>query len=295
MTTLDDALAALEDEVQRALRTGDESHLDVLGYGEVCSVLRLDAPGGPYAAKRLPPFRRQSGLDRYQRVFAAYAAHLDAAGVRLAPTEVRALPARHGLRPAYAIQPIYPPERVAPAYLRACDVASGRVLADQLVDAVMRVASPRVGFDAQLANWVIDGDGGLRYIDLTTPLLRDERGREQLDVGVFVRSLPWGVRSLARVAAPRLVLRHFYRPRRILLDVTANLHKERLAQWIPIFVAAAHRRLEHPFTARHVDLYYRGISLMWEVVQQMRRLDRAWQLRVRRRPYRFLLPHPTRR
>ncbi|MGD2051709.1 MAG: DUF6206 family protein [Acidimicrobiia bacterium] len=295
MTTLDGALAALEEEVQRALRTGDESHLAVLGYGEVGSVLRLDAPGGPYAAKRLPPFRRQSGLDRYRHVFATYKAHLDAAGVRLAPTEVRALPTRRGGRTAYAIQPIYPPERLAPAYLRTCDIPTGRVLTDRLVDAVMRVASPQVGFDAQLANWVVDDDGELRYLDLTTPLLRDERGREQLDVGVFVRSLPWGVRSVARLVVPRLVLHHFYRPRGILLDVTANLHKERLAQWIPIFVAAAHRRLEHPFTSRHVDLYYRAISLMWELVQRARRLDRVWQLRVRRRPYRFLLPHPIQR
>ncbi len=294
MSPADDALAALENEVRRALRTGDESHLDVLGYGEVGSVLRLDAAGGPYACKRLPPFRHASGFERYRRVYQDYADHLAAAGIRLAPTELHALPAAGGLT-AYAIQPIYPPERVAPAYLRSCDAPSGRALADELTDAVVRVAGPRVGFDAQLANWVVDDDGGLRYIDLTTPLLRDERGREQLDVGVFVRSLPWAVRSLAQVVVPRLVLHHFYRPRGILLDVTANLHKERLAQWIPIFVAAAHRRLDRPITSRQVDLYYRGVSLMWEAVQQMRRLDRAWQLRVRRRPYRFLLPHSIER
>ncbi len=288
-------LAALENEVLRALRTGDESHLRVLGYGEVCTVLRLDTDTASYACKRLPPFRHEAGFGRYRHVYEQYADHLAAAGIRLAPTELRTLPSPDGGLTAYAIQPIYPPERVAPTYLAACDAASGRELADELTDAVVRVAGPRVGFDAQLANWVVDDDGGLRYIDLTTPLLRDERGRDRLDVGVFVRSLPWAVRSLARVVVPRLVLHHFYRPRGILLDVTANLHKERLAQWIPTFVAAAHRRLDRPITARQVDLYYRAASLMWEAVQQMRRLDRAWQLRVRHRPYRFLLPHPIER
>jgi len=294
MSPTTDELTALENEVQRALRTGDESHLRVLGYGEISTVLRLDTEAGSFACKRLPRFRHAASFDRYRRVYEEYVDRIAAAGIRPAPTELRTLPSRGGGLIAYSVQPVYAPQQVAPAYLASRDAATGRQLADEIADAVMRIAGPRVGFDAQLANWVVDDDG-LLYIDLTTPLLRDHSGREQLDIGVFIGSLPWATRSLARAVVPRLVLSHFYRPRGILLDVAANLHKEQLAEWIPAFVAASHRRLDQPFTSRHVDLYYRTAALMWEAMQEMRRLDRAWQRKVRRRPYRLLLPRPIER
>jgi hypothetical protein len=34
---------------------------------------------------------------------------------------------------------------------------------------------------------------------------------------------------------------------------------------------------------------------MYALIQRLRRLDRAWQRRVRRRPYPFLLPGPVAR
>lgn len=79
------------------------------------------------------------------------------------------------------------------------------------------------------------------------------------------------------------------------LDLAANLHKEQLTQWIPAVLEAANRALDTPLTADEVDRYYRSNARLWEVMLRLRRADRWWQRRVRRRAYPFLLPGPTRR
>ena len=57
----DGELAALEAAVERAL-AGEPGTVTVLGYGEISSVLRLDAAAGSFACKRLPPFPRGQKL-----------------------------------------------------------------------------------------------------------------------------------------------------------------------------------------------------------------------------------------
>lgn len=43
-------------------------------------------------------------------------------------------------------------------------------------------------------------------------------------------------------------------------------------------------------TAGDVRRYYARDARMWALLLGLRRLDRWWQLNVRRRPYPFLLP-----
>ena len=73
-----------------------------------------------------------------------------------------------------------------------------------------------------------------------------------------------------------------------------NLIKEGLGRWLPTFVAATNRRLGpahgKPLTLREVEKYYADDARMWGLLQVMRRADRYWQRKVRRRPYQFLLP-----
>jgi hypothetical protein len=41
--------------------------------------------------------------------------------------------------------------------------------------------------------------------------------------------------------------------------------------------------------------YYRSDARLWSLLLRVRELDRAWQRRVRRRAYPFLLPRETKR
>ena len=50
-----ESLQQLERDVERALDSRDDSHLRVLGYGEISVVVALELGEERYACKRLPP------------------------------------------------------------------------------------------------------------------------------------------------------------------------------------------------------------------------------------------------
>ncbi len=75
----------------------------------------------------------------------------------------------------YVVQPVLPAETLAPAILARSNPAAGHPLVEALVDTAAETVSNRLGLDAQLANWAWD-DGGLRYIDVSTPMTWDDAG-----------------------------------------------------------------------------------------------------------------------
>jgi hypothetical protein len=282
-------LAGLEAAVQHALSAGNEHQLHVLGYGEMTCVVAWPRADGPWACKRLPVFDDPVQLDRYRAVFDDYLVALAERGVDVHPTTVEAVPAAHGRIAAYCVQAKVPGESLAPARLRAADDREGAAILGGVLEHIDGVVSTRVGIDAQLSNWTVD-DGRLRYFDVTTPLLRDEVGRERLDTELFMATLPAFARPLVRRFALRSILDPYYDARRAALDLLANLYKEDLAVWVPTAVELANARLGTDFTEHELRRYYRRDARLWGLLQRMRRADRSWQQRVRHRPYPFLLP-----
>lgn len=285
----DDELAALDAAVEEALATGDASRLHVLGYGEISSVLACETARGTVAAKRLPPFPDDASYRAYEALVADYVAALEARGIGTVPTEVRRLE-RPGRPPvAYHVQPLLPGDRLAPRVLATATPAEAAALFERIVERVLAFVDAQHGLDGQLSNWVLDGDR-LLYLDLSTPLLRDEAGADRLDRAVFMASLPWLLRPVAARFLLDGILQKYFDPRGVLLDLLGNLHKERLAPLVAPLVAVVGDRVTPPHTEAEVLRYYRGDARSWALLQRLRRLDRAWQRRVRRRPYPFLLP-----
>lgn len=285
-------LARLETQVQEALRTTDGSALDVLGYGEITLVLRLRTPQGSFACKRLPVFPDPDRFDHYRRSLDAYLRRLTGRGLTVAPTEVWHTRGTGGHVIAYCVQRELPPERLCSRLLHTEDEAWVKNFFARFLDAVDAAVEPTLGLDAQASNW-IDLDGELTYLDVTTPLMRDSRSRELLDVRLFFTSLPWILRDPVRVAMSKSIFDKFYETRGVLLDFLGNLHKERLDALIPPFLEQANARLREPITADEVAAYYRGDARMWELIQRLRAADRFWHRTVRRKTYPFLLPPPV--
>lgn len=73
-------------------------------------------------------------------------------------------------------------------------------------------------------------------------------------------------------------------------DLAVNLCKERLDHLIPLVLELSAERWEPPLTEEEVRRDYRRDARMWALMQSVRRADRWWQRRVRRRPSSFLLP-----
>ncbi len=279
-----ETLEGLEAGVVDALDGGSPEDLAIIDYGEISTVLAADGTEGAVVCKRLPPMTRPQLAD-YEQVLAAYLDALSGRGLTVAPSEVHSV----GVDPvtAYCVQPRY--ARLLVDDLRSDDpvLVSSRV--GRLCDLVCAGARDGVGLDAQVSNWaVVDDD--LVYLDVTTPLLRDGEGRQQLDLDLFIASLPWAIRAPVRRFLLDEILSHYHSPRPALVDAVANLHKERLTDAIPALLVAANAVVDSPITAEEARRYYRQDALMWELLQRLRRADRWWQRRVRRRRYPFLLP-----
>jgi hypothetical protein len=282
-------LTQLDAAVVRALETGDESELHVLGYGEISSVLAWPDANGPYACKRLPSFADATQLDAYRALFDEYTAALRTTGVVVHESHLATVPHDDGRVVAYCVQPVLDPDSLGPALLARADVQHRRTLLERIVDHIASTIRPALGLDAQLSNWA-QRDGELVYLDVTTPLVRDADGNERLDTELFMASLPAAFRPFVRRFLMGGILDPYYSPRRAALDLTGNLHKEGLAAHVPEMVAIANERLGIDLTEDEVTRFYRREARMWTALQRARRVDRAWQRHVRRRPYQFLLP-----
>jgi hypothetical protein len=282
-------LERLEAEVEHALATGDASHLEVVGYGEITLVVRWTVAGRQVACKRLPGLAGDAAFSAYRSCVASYIARLAERGVVVPETTVEAVPRRDGSVTAYCVQPVLPAGSLLPRCLRSATAAEVREILGTLVERIAGCIDGRLGLDAQLSNWAWV-DGGLRYLDISTPFERDDRGRESFDVELHLASVPWALRGAVRRFALGAILDKYYDRRGALLDLAGNLHKERLAQLLPEVLEAVNRVVEPPITAEEAERYYRDDARMWELLQRLRRADRWWQRCVRRRPYPFLLP-----
>jgi hypothetical protein len=280
-------LEELERSVGAALDGKDADRLRVLGYGEISLVLGSPPDAPRWACKRLPPFPDAAAADRFVTLLDRYLAELAERGVCVLHTTTDRVIAPDGRVVFYCVQPVLPSPSLGPAIVADGSDAAG--LLTEIVDTVLRVVDDRVGLDAQLSNWAMV-DSRLTYFDVTTPMLRRADGRSELDTEVFLASLPWALRApVRRFVLPDIVGR-YHAPRTAVLDLAANLIKERLDSWIPTVLDAAAGRVTPPLTESEARADYRSDARTWELLQRVRRADRWWQRRVRRRIYPFLLP-----
>ncbi len=282
-------LGELERDVQHALDTGDESALEILGYGEISPVLAVTTQGSRFAVKRLPVFASREAFERYRQCFDDYLEALAGAGVQPVTTALQDVTRTDGRVAAYCVQPALEASDIGPAVFASSDGERAERMLDAIMTAITQAVTPQLGLDAQLSNWVLVDDE-LSYLDLTTPLLRDAEGAERLDTELFLASLPWALRGAVRRFLLQGILDKYYQPRGVLLDFAANLLKEKLEPFVAKVIERAKSQLDVELTLDEVRRYYADDARTWALLQRLRRWDRAWQRGVRRRPYPFLLP-----
>lgn len=286
-TALEVDVERLDATVEEAIRASAPRGLRVLGYGELTLVIGWPTEEPVIAVKRLPPFSDRQRLVAYASLMERYVAILRERGISVAHTEVRSHPGPRGSMRAYLVQPLVPREQHLNVILRHAGQARVRTLLELVAENVHRCTDDVVGFDAQAANWWVE-NGSLGYFDVSTPMLRDPDGHEQLDVALFLSVYPWITRPVLTRIAPG-VMAQYHDARTVLLDFASNLHKEGLDHCVPTLLKAANPGLEHPLTANDVSRYFRQDKLLWALMQRLRLADRGWQRHVRHRPYPLLL------
>jgi len=284
-----DDLEVLEERFQNAFVTGRAEGLEVVGYGEITSVVSWPGVGGMVVAKRLPTFRHGEGVEAYLALLEDYVTGLRAVDVSVVPTSHQTLRLEGQDVAVYLLQPLLAPERVGHVYLREASEQQAVRLFDRVFEKTEAAIGAQIGIDAQISNWAVDGDD-LVYFDITTPLLRDDRGVDRIDVDIFLASLPWAIRGIVKRFLVVGIIEDYFDVRTTILNLVAQFHKERLIPLIPLALEQANRRLSDPIGADEVKRYYASDARMWELLQRLRRMDRWWHHKVRRRPYPFLLP-----
>jgi hypothetical protein len=289
----DSGLAALHEACEAALHARSEESLDVVGWGEISMSVGWPRGANRVVAKRMPGLRSRTAFEAYAALVARYREALERAGIATLRTDLRGVDVAGLGVVAYALQPLLPAEAVGPAVLRAGDPREGHPLVEAVPRLAAEALSATVGIDSQLANWAWV-EGAPIYFDVTTPLMRDEGGADQMDFDVLLTAYPWVTRgALRRFVAPGVIATYFDL-RRIYLDLAGNLIKERLQPWLEPVLASCNRHLSPPLTAEEVDRYYRSDARLWAFVQRIRHADRAWH-RLRRRTYPYLIPGEIRR
>ena len=289
----DRALQGLEADVGRALERGDAAGLRVLGYGEISLVLGSPADEPRWACKRLPPFPSTAAADRYTAVFGRYLDEIGRRGIHVIETEIGRVALPDGRVALYCVQPVLPADSLATAIVARGGDAAAALLGD-IVDATLAVVDERVGLDAQLSNWAVC-DGRLTYFDVTTPMLAPPTDHRSSTPRCSSRRCPGCCAEECVASSSPGILNRYHDRRTVILDLAANLIKERLESWIPTVLEAAGDRLDPPLTVDEVRRDYRSDARTWKLLQAVRRADRSWQRTIRRRPYPFLLPDPIER
>jgi hypothetical protein len=282
-------LAELEKHVDHALSTGDESGIQILGYGEISCVVAWHDGSTEIAAKRLPLFDTEDRLATYRKAFDLYLEALGGSAMRVVPSRLETTPATDGRIAAWCLQPLLDPDALAPTWLETANEDAARWLIGRITDRVSSAVAPRVGLDGQLSNWAVV-DGELLYFDVTTPMMRDEAGREALDTDLFLASLPWALRGPVRRFMLHSILDKYYSPRGVLVDFLGNLIKEGRSDRLLLGLDVVNAAVAPAVEESEVRRYYREDARMWALLQRLRRIDRKWQQLVRRRQYPFLLP-----
>jgi len=219
-------LLGLEQQVEQALRSGVQENLDILGYGEISTVLNLRMSSGRFACKRLPLFESQRQIERYKECFELYIEKLTERGVNLAKSSLEVVKRDDDKFVGYCIQPALSLDFLATEILARTPEKKAQELFSSLVTVVTQaIEEDKLGLDAQLSNWAFIDDKVV-YFDVTTPMIRDEEGKELLDLDIFLASLPWAIRGIVRKWMLKDILDHYYFVRNVLLDLLANLYQQ---------------------------------------------------------------------
>jgi hypothetical protein len=283
-------LERFEAQLDEALRTRNTEALDVIGYGEVSVAVKLSTEGGDYACKRLVPFDAERDVERAALLIHQYVERLEACGLDVVPTQTVVLARPVGFV-LYCVQPLLAAGTMGPSFLRAMSPDEARPHVERVFTLIRASVSPTLAPDGQLSNWSFDGDR-VRYLDVGTPFMRDDAGRDLFDFRQQTRALPQPIRTIVNRFLVRSILDNYHSPRGQALDFLGNLIKEGLGHLMPSLIPSANEvfGLSPPIGESEVLSHYKSDAQSYALMQAARRTDRWFQESILRRTYPYLLP-----
>ena len=283
-------IEAFEQQLSAAVRTGDLGDFDVIGYGEITIAVKLTTPRGEVVCKRLAPLSSEEAAARAAEVIALYVAALETCGIDVVETETPFLRGPD-CWVLYCVQPMLEPGSLGPEFLRGMTAEEAAPHVRRIFERIRDSVSPALAPDGQLSNWAFQGDR-LRYIDVGTPFLRDEKGNEMFDFTEVVRALPGPIRMIVQRFLLQGILDNYHSTRGQALDFLGNLIKEELGEIFPPLIPLANEvfGLSPEITEKEVRAHYKSDAQTYAFIQAARRSDRWIHRNLLRRSYPYPLP-----
>lgn len=174
--------------------SGDESALNIIGYGEITTVLMLETADGRFAVKRLPVMKSRADAEHIASPIDSNAAALTEKGMHVVPNEARILERDANVFVVYCVQTAPNESGLAANRFKNQSAEACHDEFVRIVDTLKKVIGPEVAPDGQLSNWAFVGDD-LLYLDLSTPFMRDVKGDCLLDWRNYMGPIPAPLRG----------------------------------------------------------------------------------------------------
>ncbi len=288
----------------------------IIGFGEISTVFTINHPLlQGFAFKRLPIFSNDVQIARYERILTEYVELLKyEIGIDVLETEGVKVETSDRRFVYYVVQPMLPEFSICNSILRRVSIDNAVKLLRSVLINLKRIwdfnaksMDVKVAIDGQLSNWAVrdlkypeeplSENPELVYLDITTPLYR-KNGKEALNADLFLKSMPPILRSVLKLLFLKEVLDRYYDPRHTVIDLIANLYREKLTYLIPPFIEFANEFLRtycaelnlKEIEYKEVEYYYKNDAFIWSLFLFLRKLHRGIVTKILHQRYEFILP-----
>ena len=316
-----DLLKEFEEKLDPAKPEESPIPAGVLGYGEISTVFEIHHESqSDIAFKRMPLFDTDEQIEQYSDVYFRYQERLKQIGIELPEFGATSVTTDDNRLVLYLWQRKLPAESIGDKIIQTASEQEIEALIKTILRQLLKVwefnarEEPvvEVAIDGQVSNWAVkdpaDVMRGIRegvdliYLDTSTPLFRENR-IEQLDVELFLRPTPPGVRYILKKFYLDDIVNRYYDFRKVIIDLIANFFKEQRPQLVSVLIEVANDFLSAeasaldiaPIVYEEVEDYYKDDASTWKLYLRMRRLHRFIRTKILRRYYAYILPGEIRR
>lgn len=291
---------------------------NIIGYGEISVVMSINERGYEnFVLKRLPIFENYDQLKHYEGVFREYTEIIkNKIGIKLPEEDCFSVSTDDERFVFYTVQERFPGEWVANRIIHRVSKNGIEALLFNIFRNLKKIwefnessENVKIGFDGQVPNWVVKDfslseneseklqDATLIYIDTSTPLIR-KAGEELLPAELFLKSVPFGLRTIVKKLFLQEILDRYYNLRLVVLDIIANLFKEFKPVKVKEMVDTANRFFVEEMDEKNPQLldfdkilkYYKRDAFIWSLFLRLRKMERFIKTRILQRRYDYVLP-----
>ena len=294
----------------------DSSKIEILGYGEISTVLAFKEEKLKHLAfKRLPIFTGKKEACDYAQIHIEYNKLLGELDIEVPESEVYCVKGHNNRIVNYFSQQKLHKNSIGNKVINRHTKEESLILFSLILDKMMKLwyhnlnnTDLQLGLDSQISNWAVKDyqeemniteDTELLFIDTSTPFIR-KKGVEQMNPLLFLESAPKPMRPVLRKFFLQDIMDRYYNFRLVAIDLLANLFKEQREDLIEDCRRIANDKARDllggkEISYKEIEKYYKEDKFIWQLYLGARRFDRFVKVKILKKRYEYTLPGKIKR